>query len=188
MVSFLALPVVGPAVLVLATAVALESVGGGFFLQRRVGLHGRDFRMLKLRTMVKDAERLGAGLYGEKNDPRLTRIGKFLRRWSLDELPQIFNVLKGDMSLVGPRPQLRLIVDRHSDAYNVILRVKPGITGLAQIRGRNELRRSDRLRLDMEYAQTWSLLGDLRIIAKTLAVVIRGEGQRNDQSEADVEG
>lgn len=186
-IAIAALPLALPVLLAGAIAVVLESKGGAFFLQERVGRRGRPFRLVKLRTMVLNAEGLGAGLYGEKDDPRYTQVGKWLRRWSLDELPQIFNVLVGDMSIVGPRPQLRLIVDRYGDDYRVIHEVRPGLTGISQVSGRNGLKRKERIGLDKEYARRWSLAGDLKIIMRTFAVVAGGEGQRNDQSEAEVE-
>lgn len=181
-----ALPVAVPIATALSIAVVLESPGNPIFTQRRVGRDGRSFTLYKLRTMVPNAENIGAGLYNEKNDPRYVRAGTFARRFSLDELPQLINVLLGDMSIVGPRPQLKLITDRHPE-YEVILQTKPGLTGLAQVSGRNALSRSQRIELDMHYAQSWTLRGDLEILFKTIRVVLTGDGQLNDQSAADVE-
>ena len=179
----LALLLIGPA----ALAVRLDSPGPAFFVQERVGKDGRRFVIVKLRTMVNGATEKGAGLYFEKNDPRFTRVGLFLRRTSIDELPQLWNVLKGDMSFVGPRPMLPLTVQRYADAYARILTATPGITGLAQVSGRNELVRSERLSMDVDYAEHWSLWLDLRIAVRTLGVVFSGDGQRFDMSEADLE-
>ncbi|MCA9688021.1 MAG: sugar transferase [Myxococcales bacterium] len=182
-----ALPGAAAILTIAGLAVAWESPGGVVFRQQRIGRGGRPFTVYKLRTMVANAERLGAGIYNEADDPRFTAVGKLLRRTSLDELPQLVNVLRGEMSLVGPRPQLPVIVEQYADDYAVILAVKPGLTGLAQVNGRNELPRSRRLALDRAYAEDWSLGQDLKIILKTVGVVLRGEGQRNDQSRADVE-
>lgn len=183
----LSAPVVAPVALLMGLAIRLESPGGALFRQQRVGRGGEDFTVFKLRTMVDGAEHLGAGLYGEANDPRYTRVGVLARRFSLDELPQVLNILRGEMSWVGPRPPLRMVVEAHPEAYDTILKVKPGLTGLAQINGRNALVRSARLAYDREYANTWSVLGDITILLKTFRVVLLGEGQLNDQAVADVE-
>ena len=180
-------PVVVPVSTVLAALISLETPGGPLFLQQRVGLNGEDFVVFKFRTMVKDAESIGAGLYNVPNDPRFTRVGLFARRFSLDELPQILNIIRGEMSWVGPRPALRTVVDAHPEEYASIHRVKPGLTGLAQVSGRNALVRSARLRFDREYAEGWSVAGDILLLLKTFRVVLLGEGQLNDQSQADVE-
>jgi lipopolysaccharide/colanic/teichoic acid biosynthesis glycosyltransferase len=178
-----ALLVIAPA----ALAVKLDSEGPAFFLQERVGKGGRSFMIVKLRTMVDRAAEQGAGLYLEKDDPRFTRVGLVLRRYSVDELPQLWNVVKGDMSIVGPRPTLPFIVERHREQYARILKVRPGVTGLAQVSGRNELVRSKRLAMDAEYAEHGSLRLDLRILRRTLEVVLGGDGQRFDMSEAELE-
>lgn len=182
-----ALIVALPAIAVTAILIRLESPGNPIFRQTRVGLNGRKFTILKLRTMVQNAERIGAGIYAVANDPRFTRVGTFARRYSLDELPQLINVLKGDMSIVGPRPMLPVTIAEYKVAYDQILKVKPGITGLAQVSGRNLLSRSHRMALDSEYARNWSLGGDLKILARTVSVALTGEGQLNSQSAADVE-
>lgn len=181
------MPIALPLIVTFGLAIACETPGGPFFRQPRVGLRGRTFLVWKLRTMVANAQTLGAGLYAERNDPRFTTIGKLARRLSVDELPQIINVLLGQMSIVGPRPMLSEIVAEYRQEYDEILTVKPGITGLAQVSGRNTLSRSERLRLDRIYARDWSIAFDLKILAKTIGVVISGEGQRNDQGRADVE-
>ncbi len=180
-------PIVVPVSAVLGAAIAFETPGGALFRQKRVGQHGVDFTVFKFRSMVKDAEFIGAGLYGVPNDPRFTRVGLIARRFSLDELPQILNILRGEMSWVGPRPALRQVVDAHAEAYRVIHQVKPGLTGLSQVNGRNALIRSARLKFDSKYAESWTLLGDVLLILKTFKVVLLGEGQLNDQSVGDVE-
>lgn len=186
-VATLALPAAVVVALV-APLIVLESPGSPFFLQKRVGLNNRDFRVVKLRTMVPNAEAQGAGLYLEQNDYRLTRLGRVLRRLSIDEIPQLWNVLAGTMALVGPRPMPRSVVDQYPEQYAVILTVKPGITGAAQVAGRNELPRSERLTIDMHYATHRSFAWDVRILISTLSQVATGRGQRNYGLPGDVEG
>ncbi len=180
-----ALLVFGPVVLVLAVAVKVTSHGPAFYRQDRVGLDGRPFRMWKLRTMQADAderkadlaEALGAPrLFKLTDDPRITRIGGFLRRWSLDEAPQLWNVLIGDMSLVGPRPGLPDEVARYEEEVTRRLLVKPGMTGLWQVSGRSDLPWEETVRLDLHYVDNWSLALDLQILFRTLAAVLRGKG------------
>jgi undecaprenyl phosphate N,N'-diacetylbacillosamine 1-phosphate transferase len=185
--SLLSLLVVLPILAVCGILIKLDSPGPVFFRQERLGRNGRPFRVWKFRTMVENAETLGAGLYAEENDPRYTRIGPSLRRFSLDELPQVLNVLEGSMSIVGPRPLPEVIVSSYPEEFQTILKVKPGITGLSQVSGRNELARSRRLELDMFYAENWSLWLDLQIMIKTVWVVATGAGQLNFQSREDVE-
>lgn len=183
----LALPFAMPIVGVMALAIVLESRGSPFFLQTRVGRRGRLFTVFKLRTMVQDAEHLGAGIFFAENDPRFTKCGLFARRFSLDEVPQLWNVFKGEMSVVGPRPMLPVTVEEYLQDYNIILEVRPGLTGLAQVSGRNALPRSQRLALDRMYAQTWTPLTDLWIVFRTVSVVLTGRGQLNNQGRMDVE-
>jgi lipopolysaccharide/colanic/teichoic acid biosynthesis glycosyltransferase len=185
--TLVTLPIWGMIVLLGSMLVKIFSEGDIFFMQNRVGKDGRIFRVIKFRTMVPNAENMGAGIYSEDDDPRFTKIGLFLRRTSIDEIPQFINILKGEMSVVGPRPMLSVIVDEYLEQYEQILKVNPGITGLAQISGRNELLRSKRLAYDIEYVKSWNIRMDLAILAKTIAVVVTGEGQRNDQSQSDVE-
>ena len=185
--AMLALPFALPVMALVGIAVRLETPGSVLFRQRRIGRYGRPFTVFKLRTMVRDAERLGAGIYAERDDPRFTRVGLLARRFSLDELPQLLNVLRGEMSIVGPRPMLPVTVTEYEEDYRQILRVRPGITGLAQVSGRNALSRRRRLELDRHYASEWSIAGDVRIILKTVRVALRGEGQQNYQSREDVE-
>jgi lipopolysaccharide/colanic/teichoic acid biosynthesis glycosyltransferase len=172
---------------VFAMAIRAESRGNPVFRQVRVGRNGRAFNIFKLRTMVDNAENIGAGLYAEKDDPRFTKVGSLARRLSVDELPQLLNILCGDMSVVGPRPMVRAIVEQYAADYEVILGVKPGLTGLVQVSGRNALPRSRRIELDKEYASTWTLGHDLRIILKTAWIVLSGSGQENQGLRKDVE-
>ncbi|MGH2876176.1 MAG: sugar transferase [Solirubrobacteraceae bacterium] len=165
-----------PLVFTLALAVRLDSRGDPIYRQERVGLHGRTFAIYKLRTMIDGAERTGAGLAIAAGDPRITRLGAVLRRYSLDELPNLWNVLRGEMAIVGPRPTLGGQVAQYSERQRGRLAVKPGITGWAQINGRASLPWPERIELDLWYVEHRSLALDLRIIARTLGMVLRGHG------------
>jgi lipopolysaccharide/colanic/teichoic acid biosynthesis glycosyltransferase len=177
------LVVLSPVLALLAIGVRLDSRGPVFFIRPRVGRSGREFRMLKFRTMCADAEdrlpqlahlnRGGAQLIRIRNDPRVTRFGSVLRRTSLDELPQLINVLKGDMSLVGPRPQSPKEVALYSSEQRRRLEVRPGITGLWQVTARDDPSFDQWVKFDLEYIDHWSLGLDLRILAKTPAVLLR---------------
>lgn len=172
--ALLLLVLVSPAVLVAALGILLEDRGPVLFRQRRVGLHGRDFEILKLRTMVVGAESKGAGLAVDAGDPRITSVGRVLRALSLDELPQLWNVVRGEMSLVGPRPTVRVQVDRYTPHQRRRLDVRPGITGWAQVNGRAALPWDERIELDVWYVEHRSLLLDLRILARTPLALFRG--------------
>jgi lipopolysaccharide/colanic/teichoic acid biosynthesis glycosyltransferase len=169
LISLLALLLFSPWLLVAAAAIALESGRPIIFRQARLGLYGREFRMYKFRSMVLDAAARGP-YHTAEADPRITRAGRWLRRTSIDELPQLLNVLKGDMSLVGPRPDVPEQRRLYSDAdWALRCSVRPGITGLAQATLRSEATPEQRLALDLQYAREHSLLLDLRIIVRTLA-------------------
>ena len=164
-------------ILVLAIiAIPLETRGWPIYRQRRVGLHGKPFEMLKLRTMVSGAEYLGAGLAVNAGDPRITRIGRVLRRYSMDELPNLVNVLRGEMSIVGPRPTVQVQVDQYTPSQRRRLEVKPGITGWAQINGRAALPWEERIKLDVWYVDNRTLLLDAKILLKTVKLLVSGEG------------
>jgi lipopolysaccharide/colanic/teichoic acid biosynthesis glycosyltransferase len=173
-VSALTLVLSAPVLLLAAAAIRLESAGGVIYRQRRAGLHGRQFDVLKLRTMVEGAEHIGAGLAVNENDPRITRVGSFLRRTSLDELPNLVNVLRGDMSLIGPRPTLPVQVEQYSERQRGRLAIKPGITGWAQVNGRAALPWAERIELDLYYVEHRSLALDLQIARRTVAMVLGG--------------
>ncbi|MGZ4351731.1 MAG: sugar transferase [Solirubrobacteraceae bacterium] len=168
--------VTAPLVAVLALAVRLESPGDPIYRQTRVGKDGALFDIYKLRTMVHGAEFTGAGLAIAAGDPRITRLGALLRRYSLDELPNLWNVLRGEMSVVGPRPTLKGQVDLYTPRERGRLAVKPGITGWAQINGRASLPWPERIDLDLWYVEHRSVALDLRILARTLGLVVRGHG------------
>jgi lipopolysaccharide/colanic/teichoic acid biosynthesis glycosyltransferase len=165
-----------PVVAALAVAIRLESKGPAIYMQTRVGKDGRPFRIYKLRTMVRGAEFTGAGLAIQEGDDRITRLGKTLRRYSLDELPNLWNVLLGEMSIVGPRPTVPIQVEQYTARQRGRLAVKPGITGWAQINGRASLPWSERIELDLWYVEHRSLALDLRILARTAALVASGHG------------
>jgi lipopolysaccharide/colanic/teichoic acid biosynthesis glycosyltransferase len=166
----LASPVLGLA----ALAIKLEDGGPVLFRQARVGRGGAEFELLKLRTMVVGAEGLGAGPAVNRGDPRITRVGRLARRLSLDELPQLWNVLRGDMSLIGPRPTLRYQVERYSDRQRRRLEVKPGITGWAQVHGRAALPWDERIELDVWYVEHRSPRLDLKILLRTPLALVSG--------------
>jgi lipopolysaccharide/colanic/teichoic acid biosynthesis glycosyltransferase len=168
--------ITAPLVAVLALAIRLESPGDPIYRQTRVGQDGELFEIYKLRTMVHGAEFAGAGLAIAAGDPRITRLGALLRRYSLDELPNLWNVLRGDMSIVGPRPTLKGQVDQYTERQRGRLAVKPGITGWAQINGRASLPWPARIELDLWYVEHRSMALDLRILARTLRQVISGHG------------
>lgn len=182
-VGFIALLPVFP---VVAIAIKLESRGPVFFRQERIGLRGKPFRMWKFRSMVAnaqddlnsvlDAEDGFRVFYKAKRDPRVTRLGRILRRYSIDELPQLMNVITGDMALVGPRPQIQREVDLYDNHLTRRLYVKPGLTGLWQVSGRNNLSPDDSARLDLYYVENWSLTTDMRILARTVRAVLRSDG------------
>jgi lipopolysaccharide/colanic/teichoic acid biosynthesis glycosyltransferase len=159
-----------------ALAIRLETPGPVIYRQRRVGRDGGEFDVLKLRTMVTGAEHLGAGLAVDEGDARITRVGTFLRRTSLDELPNLWNVLRGDMSLIGPRPTVPSQVALYSERQRGRLAIRPGLTGWAQVNGRAALPWSERIELDLYYIEHRSLALDLRIVARTLRVLLGGGG------------
>ena len=166
--------VTGPLLGLAALAVKLEDGGPVLYRQARVGKGGADFELLKLRTMVVGAETMGAGLAVDEGDPRITRVGRLLRKLSLDELPQLWNVIRGEMSAIGPRPTLRYQVERYDERQRRRLEVKPGITGWAQIHGRATLPWAERIELDVWYVEHRSPRLDLRILLRTPLALFRG--------------
>ncbi len=169
-----ALVLASPVLLVAGLAIWLEDRGPVIYRQRRVGQDSAEFELLKLRTMVVGAETQGAGYAVNEGDPRITRAGRMLRRVSVDELPQLWNVVRGEMSLVGPRPTLAYQVERYTDHQRRRLEVKPGITGWAQVNGRAALPWAERIELDVWYVEHASLWLDLRILARTPLALLRG--------------
>jgi lipopolysaccharide/colanic/teichoic acid biosynthesis glycosyltransferase len=185
LVAMLMLPIVFPLLALVALAIRIDSPGPIVFTQLRTGKNGRRFRMFKFRTMVRNAEELKASLqhlnilpppdFKIIDDPRITRVGKFLRKTSLDELPQILNVLRGEMSFVGPRPT-SFAPETYSLWHTERLEVTPGITGLWQVKGRNSMTFDERLRLDIHYVRNWTFALDLRILALTATAVFARAG------------
>jgi len=184
------LPILLPLILVIGAAIRLGSPGPIFFSHRRISRHGAFFSMWKFRTMITNSQQIlddyleahpearaeWHKTHKLKNDPRVTPIGNFLRRTSLDELPQLWNVLTGSMSLVGPRPIVAAEVEKYGPYFADYCLVKPGVTGLWQISGRSRTTYSERVQLDRSYAHNWSLFGDIRILSKTLASVVNQDG------------
>jgi lipopolysaccharide/colanic/teichoic acid biosynthesis glycosyltransferase len=173
-VAGIGLAVTSPLLAAAALAIKLDDRGPVLYRQVRVGKDGEDFELLKLRTMVVDAETKGAGLAVNKGDARITRVGRFLRRTSLDELPQLANVLRGDMSVIGPRPTLRYQVERYDERQRRRLDVRPGITGWAQIHGRASLPWAERIELDVWYVEHRSPRVDLKILLRTPLALFSG--------------
>ena len=171
-----ALVATSPLLAAALVAIVLESRGHPIYRQRRIGLDGRPFDVIKLRTMVLGAESMGAGMAVNENDPRITRVGALLRRFSVDELPNLINVLRGDMSIVGPRPTIPVQVERYDERQLGRLSVRPGITGWAQVNGRTSLPWSERIELDLFYVEhrCWRL--DLEIILRTARILLTGHG------------
>jgi lipopolysaccharide/colanic/teichoic acid biosynthesis glycosyltransferase len=180
LVASLALAIAGPLLALAAILIKLESRGPVFYRQRRVGRAEAPFELWKLRTMVPGAESMGAGIYVVEGDPRITRTGRLLRRFSLDELPNLVNVLRGEMAIVGPRPTVQEQVDRYTDRQRRRLEVKPGITGWAQVNGRTSLPWPERIELDVWYVEHRSLRLDLRILARTIRMLATGHGLYSD--------
>ena len=178
--------VAAPVMLAVAVLIKLDSPGSILFTQLRMGENGKSFRIYKFRSMVANAEALLDDLvdlealdepvFKLKDDPRVTRVGHFLRRWSLDELPQLFNVLAGDMSMVGPRPEEVRIVRYYNGRHRQRLRAKPGVTGPVQVSGRGDLTLEERVQLEIDYINNYSLQRDVAILLKTIPAVIRGDG------------
>jgi lipopolysaccharide/colanic/teichoic acid biosynthesis glycosyltransferase len=180
-IASLALALSSPLLLAAAIAIRVESPGPVIYRHARVGRHGQPFELLKLRTMVQGAERMGAGLYIEPGDARITRSGRFLRRFSLDELPNLVNVLRGELSVVGPRPTVAEQVQRYTPHQRRRLDVRPGITGWAQVNGRLTLSWPERIELDVWYVEHRSLALDLRILARTARMLATGRGLYSEE-------
>lgn len=167
--------VLAPVIAGIALWVRSDSPGPAIFRQRRIGAFGRPFTVLKFRSMVVGAQGIGRGLAVTEDDDRITRAGRILRRLSLDELPQLVNVILGDMSLVGPRPTVASQVERYDAVQRRRLLARPGVTGLAQVRGRAAIPWSQRIAIDVQYVNSWSMALDLRVLAQTVRVILGGE-------------
>ncbi len=165
-----------PLLVIAAVAIRIESRGSPIYRQLRIGKDGEPFELLKLRTMVAGAEHMGAGMAVNEGDPRITRVGALLRRFSIDEVPNLVNVLRGDMALVGPRPTIKAQVDQYTARQRRRLEVKPGITGWAQVHGRASLPWHERIELDIWYVEHRSLALDARILVRTVRLLATGHG------------
>jgi len=175
--SLLFLIILLPVFIIIATAIKLDSEGSAFFIQERVGKGGKLFNVYKFRTMYQNNQQMKTDdYYTKENDPRITRVGRFLRKTSLDELPQLINIIKGEMSFIGPRPTLKYQVDQYNEFQLQRLKMKPGVTGWAQVNGRNSIPWPDRIKYDVYYVNNYSLLFDLKILLKTIKVVLYHEG------------
>lgn len=173
--SLFLLIVISPILVVVAILIKLESKGPVFFKQKRLGLNGDTFLIYKFRSMVVDAEKIGTGVYSFKGDTRVTKVGAFIRKTSIDELPQLFNIIKGEMSVIGPRPTLEYHpwpLDEYTDEQKKRFLVRPGVTGLAQVKGRKELPWPERIIFDAWYSENLSLIVDVKIFIKTIIKVI----------------
>ncbi|QQK80443.1 exopolysaccharide biosynthesis polyprenyl glycosylphosphotransferase [Salicibibacter cibi] len=183
MTAVIILLILSPFLLIIALMIKVDSQGSVFFSQPRIGQHAQTFNIIKFRTMVTNAENQGLGLKTAENDLRITKVGKYLRKLSLDEIPQLFNVLKGEMSLIGPRPAPVHHLDTYSDKEKKRLNMRPGITGWAQVNGRNVLTWPERIEKDIWYVENYSLWLDVKILFRTLKVILLSEGVysgRND--------
>lgn len=186
--SICGLIILAPLFLLIGILIKIESKGEVFYRQARVGKNEKIFRIFKFRSMITNAENIGKGLYFDgEDDPRITKMGKFIRKTSLDELPQIINIFLGNMSIVGPRPMIMPIYEKLDNNQRKRSRVLPGITGLAQVNGRNNIPWSKRIEYDLEYCNEFSLFLDIKIMLKTFKVVFGREGIRMDQIETEVD-
>jgi lipopolysaccharide/colanic/teichoic acid biosynthesis glycosyltransferase len=185
-VSFLGLVVLSPLFLIVAILIKIDSAGSVFFRQERIGENGKPFYPFKFRTMVLGAQNKGLGVTVSADDERITKIGKFLRKWGIDEFPQLLNVLSGKMSIVGPRPTLRYQVEKYNDFQRKRLMVKPGLAGWALVHGRNSLSWEERIEYDVWYVENRSFYLDIKIILKTFYLIfikqdgVYGKGGVND--------
>lgn len=180
--SVFALITLSPLLLITALAIKLTSPGPVLFKQQRLGLHGKEFTIYKFRSMTDGAEHTGSGVYSEKGDPRVTGVGRFIRATSIDELPQLFNIIKGDMAIVGPRPPLTYHpwpLDQYTEEQRHMFDVRPGITGWAQVNGRKTVEWPHRIELSVYYARNLTIAFDIKILALTFLKVLRNEDNEN---------
>lgn len=184
--STIIIVILSPLLLFISILIKLDSKGAIIFKQKRIGKNEKEFIIYKFRTMVKNAEKKGTKYRVTKNDERITKVGDFLRKTSLDELPQLFNVLLGDMSLVGPRPTLDFIINEYNEYQKKRLEVKPGMTGLAQINGRQSLSWEEKIEYDIKYVENQSIWLDIKIIFKTFFVLFNfSETHKNKDVDDD---
>ena len=175
LISLILLIVSSPLLIIVAIAIKVDSKGPIFFLHERTGFKGKPFKMIKFRGMIDNALAFGPGLT-QVNDPRITRVGKILRRTSIDEIPQVINVLKGEMSIIGPRPEITSITQNYSSGHKKVFDFKPGITGISQISGRQTLTPEQRAEMEINYYNNENFWNDSKILFKTIFIVISNEG------------
>ena len=175
LLSFFILSISFPIFLITAFAIKLDSKGPVFFIHERTGYKGEKFKMIKFRGMVNNALEVGPELT-QQNDPRITRVGKFLRRTSMDELPQFINIIKGEMSIIGPRPEITSITDNYNLEQKEVFNYKPGITGISQINGRQMLTPDKRIKMEIDYYKRATIISNFKILLKTFKVVLSNEG------------
>jgi len=184
--SLLLIILISPILLIVSLLIKLDDGGKVFFLQERVGKNRQIFQIIKFRTMVENATQMKGGYSVSENDPRITKIGNFLRKTSLDELPQLFNVLRGDMSFIGPRPPLTFFPKDYRQYEEWVVerfKMRPGITGLAQVNGRNDIDWYERFKYDVEYVKDWNLKKDTSIFFKTINTVFKKKGVYNQTNQ-----
>ncbi|SDI94281.1 sugar transferase [Alteribacillus bidgolensis] len=179
--SLIAIILLSPLFLIIAVVIKLDSKGPVLFIQERAGLNNSKFRIYKFRTMVNNADRLGSGLRTSKNDVRITKVGNILRKTSLDEIPQLINILKGDMSIVGPRPTVEKVTLQLSKDDLKRHIVRPGITGLAQVNGRQSLNWAEKIKYDLKYVDHLTFLVDFKILIKTILVVFKQDSVHKEE-------
>lgn len=181
--------IIAPILFIIAAAIKLETKGPIFFKQDRLGLNGKIFKIYKFRSMVINAEKNGTGVYSYKGDPRVTKIGEFIRKTSIDELPQLINIIKGEMSIIGPRPPLTYHpwkLEAYTEEQRKRFIIRPGVTGLAQINGRKELSWPERIVLDVQYIDSISILLDAKIFLKTIVKVLTMGENYNTSKTAEI--
>ena len=186
LVSLVLLLALFPIFVIISFLIKIDSSGPVFYKQYRIGRNGKKFKIWKFRSMIINAENIGAKMGFIKDDPRITCIGKLLRLTSIDELPQIINILKGEMSFIGPRPTIENQVVKYNTFQRRRLLMKPGISGWAQVNGRNELKWSKRIELDIYYIENWNLWFDIKIVFRTLYIIFAGKNIRLDQRDDEV--
>ncbi|MFD1334549.1 sugar transferase [Oceanobacillus iheyensis] len=184
--SLVLLIILSPLLIITAILIRVDSKGPIIFKQPRIGKEGKLFKVWKLRTMIDNAESIGAGLTTAERDPRITRVGNFLRKVSIDEIPQLVNILKGDMSFIGPRPAPVVHLEKYNNHDRIRLEVLPGITGWAQVSGRNKLTWPERIEKDIWYVNNISFLLDIKILLKTIRVVLLSEGIYSGRNDSKV--
>lgn len=184
--SIIGLLFLSPVLIIISLLVKFDSKGPVFFMQERIGRNGKVFKIYKFRTMMNNAEKMGSGLKTSKSDPRITKMGKILRKTSLDEIPQLINIVKGEMSFIGPRPAPIILLHRMDDFEKQRLKFKPGLTGWAQVNGRTNLTWKEKFKFDVWYCENFNLLLDINILIRTVRQVLFSRNIYSDRYEDEV--